>query len=564
MTATTTAPANHAGEDSDATTTPTVEVELVRTTGTARRSDDDRIVALFGFPGLTHLGEALDRHRAAKDPRGRRPAYPALALLATAACARITGSQASALTTLAKPELWERCREAFLTLTEIELPDRAPNREHIREFRADVTARLATMDDLSESFTDAAVGQARHLGNLLAGVAPDWASPDARHLVFGDGTIVARYSNAEVIVCPVTGRKVLTGSRARTIDSARIQKEFRVSGADDKHSSGINNVGLHTRTAFGPITLATDIELGAEQWTALDLLDRLVRRAGNGIHTLVYDGAITGWSVEYAMARHGIQVMGKVPAASSKKDAHVYAKEQIDAYVTSVARERGLKVRNGGRIDKILRSDVLGQMYRGELPTVIGTSVYPPSTPNGQFDVVYSTYLFSTATHTTDAGPCEHTLVLDDGALFTVAIDPVSELLVKEEYLPAISSVRHVRPRGLWGTTTEFLVPCASGDFAWTVTWDPRATRYTRDSKEEGRSPDDPIGWRLRTTPRFDRERHRFVDTARNDSESLNKAFKDTLPNKRGASITGQGQRLDYLLFGVVRNSDTWLAYTKP
>jgi len=541
------------------TPSPPTQAELARTTGTARRSDHDRMVALFGFPGLTHLGEALDRHRAAMDPRGRRPQFPALALLAAVACARITGTLASAMTALKHAELWTPCREAFYTLTEIELPERAPTLDHVRQFREQVTRRVATVDDLSEAFTAAAVGQARHQGNLARGVAPDWASPVREHLIFGDGTIVARYSNAEETICPVTGRRILTGSRAKSRKSARIQRDFRIAGADDKHSSGINHVGMHTRTDHGPITLATDIELGAELWTALDLLDRVVRHAGDGVHTLVYDGAVTGWPVEYAMARHGIQVMGKIPAASSKTDAQKYSKDQIDQYVATVAREKGLEPR--GRVQRVLRSDIHRQMCEGKRPTPIGTSVYPSGKEEDAYDVVYSTYLFTTATHDTEHGACEHTLVLDDGALFTVTIDPVSELLVKDEYLPAITSVRHARRNGLWGVTTQFLVPCRTGDFAWTYTWDPSATRYTRDSGQLHRSPADPFGWRLRTTPRIDRDQHSIVTAARNDSESLNKAFKDTLSNKRGASISAQGQRLDYLLFGVVRNSDTWLTY---
>lgn len=369
---------------------------------------------------------------------------------------------------------------------------------------------------------------------------------------------------AEVITCPVTGLPTLTGSRAGTIEKARIQKEFRVSGADDKHATGINHVALHTRTSYGLIVLAVGTELGAELWTALDLLGLVARHAGDGVHSLVYDGAVTGWATEYAMGRLGIQVMGKVPAASAKKDSHTYAKEQIDSYVSTVARERGLQVKPGRRVERVLRSDIHGQMYRGERPTAIGTSIYPPSNPTSKYDLVYSTYLFTTATHTHGGGPCEHTLVLDDGALFTVDIDPVSELLVKDEYLPAISSVRHSRPRGRWGTTTSFLVPCESGDFPWTVTWDPADTRYHRESTDHDRAPADPFGWRMRAVPRFDRERFGVVSSGRNDSESFNKWFKDSLPNKRAASITCQGQRLDQLLGALAKNSDTWSAFARP
>lgn len=110
-------------------------------------------------------------------------------------------------------------------------------------------------------------------------------------------------------------------------------------------------------------------------------------------------------------------------------------------------------------------------------------------------------------------------------------------------------------------TTTTYLVPCSDEDFVWEILWNPSTKRYHRDSTETDRSPADPLGWRLRAVPRFDYERFGRINAGRNDSESFNRWYKDTLTNKRGATIDGRRQLLDLILGAVVKNSDTWSAY---
>ncbi|WP_217615476.1 hypothetical protein [Cellulomonas sp. GbtcB1] len=546
--------------------------ERVRHSGTARRNDGDRIVDLFGFRGLADLSGPLERHRARKDARGRPSRYPPLALLAALASARITGSLASALTALDDPILWQRCRMAFEDRTGIWLPESPPTRDHVFEIRKDLAKQDATLVDMMTTFTRSAVRQAQKLGNLQPGLEPDWAEPDVRNAIFGDGTIIARYSDVTVTRDPETNEVIdARGSRATAAKRARYQSAFRRSGSDDKKSDGINHVTMHTRTAHGLVVLAVGTELGAEQWTALDLIDRVVAEAGDGVHTLVYDRAVTGWAVEYAMARHGVQAISKISARSARRvknegddpdwdlDSYDYTTEELRSYVQDVVRERGLP--RTARVAESLRAEFLGQMFRGERPMQVGSSLYPSSNKDG-YEHVQSTYVFVPAHHTrADGSRCVHSLVMDDGALFSVSIDPVIEILVKEEYLPAITSVRHQQPNGAWGTTTSYLVPCSDEDFVWEILWNPSTKRFHRDSTETDRSPADPLGWRLRAVPRCDYERFGRINAGRNDSESFNRWYKDTLTNKRGATIDGRRQLLDLILGAVVKNSDTWSAY---
>lgn len=529
-------------------------------TGGSRQSDGTLITELFGFPMLNNLGDVLDAARARRDPRGRRPDYPPSALLAANAAARVAGSTTGAVKTLREPLVWPTCQEAYWRLTGVELPDGPPNRDHIQEFRATVAATPGLTGQLAVAFTRAAVRMAQRIGNLTPGVDPDWAAPRREHVIYGDGTIVKRYSDAEVIFDPFTEKEILIRSRAKSPGSARIQKEFRVSGEDGKKAPGINNVLLHTRTPPGQIVLAVGTELGAEVWTALDLVDLVMAEAGDGVHTLVYDGAVTGWAVEYLMAHHRVRFLGKVPAASSKTDAHKYTKDQLDTYLSEVARERGLATT--GRVGASIRQSFLREMYSGDRPTPVGTTIYPPSTPKGEFDHVLGVYVFTSAEHTVPGcTPCTHTLVMDNGDLFTVTIDPASELLVKDQLLPAISCLPRRGAGGRWGTTSTYQVPCTWGDFSHTIEWDPAGVRFRREDPPGDRSPKDPLGWRLQPPARNAHGRHQVVNDARNDSEQFNAWYKAALPHGRAASLSRAGQALDLLSMGLVKNSDTWHRY---
>jgi len=539
---------------------------------TGRRTDADRIVDLFGFAGLGNLADPLSNAREQLSARGRRSPYPDTCLLAVDASARITGSLTSATRLLGDdPALWDRCRRAFFTIHAQWLPATPPDRHAVRQLRDKVTGgkpndeRGPLLPELLAAFREASVRQAQALGNLLPGSDPDWATPDYRHTVFGDGTIVKPFSDVALITHPVTGEPVYLGSRAST-GAVRIQRTNR-SPEDKKPERGINFVSLQTRTDAGRVVLAVDSELGAEAWTALTLIDSVAAAAGDGVHSVVYDRALNGWHVDYLMARHRIQVLGKAIARKRDDDAKDFDAMIVQRMLRAVAdgTPEGMDSDPSaflkGATEPVLRRDVLSDIARGHHPQVVGTSVYPTSRG---FDVVHGTFHFLQASHTTTDGmPCEHDLVMDDGALYTCVVDPFSERLVKAAHLSCVRSVPVKGPNGAWGRTSTYRVPCGDDDFDHEIAWLTEGTRYGRESPEKDRAPDDPIGHRLHPITRADADAFEFVFQARNDAESYNAWFKRSLPGKareRAASITHEGQLYDFLLAAVVNNSDTWAA----
>jgi len=180
---------------------------------------------------------------------------------------------------------------------------------------------------------------------------------------------------------------------------------------------------------------------------------------------------------------------------------------------------------------------------------------------DAKYDLVNGYFAFLQANHTLrDSTICRHDLVLDDGALFTYELDEYGEELVKTQHLRCQSATVIRGPRGTWGTSSTYTVPCEHGDFTHTRTWLPPADRH---ASSDGHLPD-PIGTRLRPIPRIDAERFIPIDTDRNSIESYNAWFKSRLPGKnhdRAASLTQTDQELDFLLGAVVNNALTWANY---
>lgn len=536
----------------------------VRSSGTSRPADTAQIVNLFQYPGLITLGRTLEDFEASeRGPQGRKAHYPLRVLLAVAASSRVTGSLASAITALSYGDTWQRCLAAYARLPGAEpVTHVPPTREHVNYLRSKITGREGLLDALKDTFTDVAVRQARRFGNLSIDQEPDWTQVDVRHVIEGDGTIVKPFSGVREVINPLTKEPMIIGSRAQTPKNAKIQREVRVMGVDGKAVVGINFVSFRTLTVFGQVVLAVGAEFGSEQWTALRLIDQIVARAGDGVHTVVYDGALTGWHVDYLMAAHRIQVLGKV-AASSGPEA-VRARAALEERVASLAGERGADLRHD-YVSRVLRYDILARLFAGERPLPVGTSLYPRAHSRAdqpKFEVSYGHFEFLSAQHVTRGGQvCTHDLVMDDGALFVCEFDVVNEAVVKGAYLRCTTARAVLAPGGTFGREMTYQVPCEHGSFTYTNLWHPQARRFHRSDKEGDRAPVDPIGWRLRPVPQVDRERYGAVETPRNASESFNAWFKRSLPGKsrtRAASITAAGQELDFLLAALVNNSNTW------
>jgi hypothetical protein len=185
----------------------------------------EQVLTVFGFAGLIALKDVLapipatlpappkgadeaddaSASPVADDPAtrgGRRPgprrraSYPPLLQYAVAVTARIYGSQRQALQHLKEEGLWQEATDIYTLRTGIEepLPDRPPTEDQQNDFVHRLTKNPDLMRRLSEAFTATAVAQAKSLGNFPDGGTPDFAAPDPRNTVFGDGTWYPAFS----------------------------------------------------------------------------------------------------------------------------------------------------------------------------------------------------------------------------------------------------------------------------------------------------------------------------------------------------------------------------------
>jgi hypothetical protein len=571
-------------------------------TGGSKMTPGDQIVALFGFVGLHELGTvflAAERGTAEavtsvqplysrcemrskpQRRRGRKAGYPPLALLAVIAAGRSTGSLTSALALLHDdPSLWERCVEAFEQRAGLWLPPVPPTRDQVVYFRDQLAETPGQLINLQAAFRRLAVGQARLQGNLRRGLEPNWAEPLEAHVVYGDGTVIAKYSDVREVVHPATGEVLVVGSRAKDPATARVQRfasTFHEDAKDGQVPDGLNMVAMHTWTTSGRITLGTAVALGGEAWAAMELIESLHEIAGDGIHTLVYDRAITGWHVDSLMANQRIQVIGKAVGAASEQSV---SERITDSDLRDAVARRAAESDRDSSTDTLhlLRRDVLSDMLRYHERLPLGLCLYPTS--NRNFDLVRGwTRELEPVVHTGPDGECVHRIAVDDGGLFEVEEHPDNDdQLRKVRVLRCADSTPFKSDDDRWGTRNRYPISCVNGDTEYLHTWTPDGVRHTPDSDIKDRAPKDPVGWRLRplsraddiaawynategTVDHFDAPRP-FSDvySRRNDSESFNEWYQQSLPHHgRAASLNMAAQEIDFLAGALLNNCLTWV-----
>jgi hypothetical protein len=585
-------------------------------TGTSKAAQVDELADLFGFSGLHQLVPVIEGVMGRPGSRGRRPGHTLNELLASVAAARVTTSQASALAMLGRPEVRERCRAGFERASGgLQLANRPPTAEQIQYFRR-VLLDLAGVDYLAGlqlRHQRLAYGQSRKLGNFPFGIAPDLSKPDERHAIYGDGTIPKPFTDVRIVTDPRNpDLSYAIGSRAKSVDAARVQKGFSHTEEDGKDARGLNMVAIHTWTAAGRVVLATGVAERAEQWAAMDLIDSLMaiisevedrqnpgarhdpERFQPGVHTLIYDRAITGWAVGYLMDRHGIQVLGKPVGDKHLDDPDAASPDrELEARARRLGAEYDLdRIKDSQQrkvLNTLLRRDVLADLVRYHDKLPLGISVYPKEKTKGigrDLEHVRSyAALLPPATHHTLDGTCSRDIALDDGSLFLVEPDPEEGHWVKTALLECDNATRSRGTDGSWVRTSRYRVPCPHGEFEHTHKWTPSDPRRQPPAKIGERTtppPKDPIGWRLRPLSRPDDLRDWYNDgipmheiepekrhftrasSRRNDSESYNSWFQASLPHRgRAASLTRRGQELDFLLAAVLNNSMTWANHNR-
>lgn len=583
------------------------EMTRLLQTGSTKRSAKQKALAIFDYPGILTLAQCYEEYRATRmDARGRKPRFPAAVLLATAALARALGSLPDAIKVLRDEDVWARVQEIWETYEDAApLPPHPPGRDQVQAIRKTIEDRDGLLAELKETFTAMAVRQAQDHGNLRPGTHPNLSSIDLRHTVFGDGVILKPMTDVVEVWNPVLEKTEYIGSRAR-VAPPRVQHEVRSQKTDHAGRHGINFVNIHTETPAGLVTLGVQATLGGEQWAALDVLRRIHTNAPGLAHTVVYDGALTGWVIDHLMGALGMDLVQKGrnrprrgedpdaqpddqpedepktardkrrrerPTDSASLDVHAAAEVLTADFLrqhmkggrkhpSPQGERRGLELTGRalhGAVERTFRYDALSRMWHSGAPLPVGTSLYPSAKDAAKFELVNSVYEFVTISHTVaDGTACSHDLALDDGALFVIDIDEHLGAMVKTARIDCHTARREQHASG-YSLVRSYSMPCHHGAFEWTRHWNPDPTHYIAQNPHPSDLPYDKVGRLLRTVPRARAERFSTAVRLRNYSEAFNNWFENLLPRfGRATSLTLVGQELDALLAAVAMNALTW------
>ncbi|MFC5175644.1 hypothetical protein [Nocardioides taihuensis] len=487
-----------------------------------------QIVVLAESPVLHDLSPAF------ADLEEGRALYPPLMQYAVCVAARIYGSQRLALTELGSGDLWRRFCDAYQRGSRDirPMPLKPPSAKQQDDFVARLTAYPGVLAGLSERFTEVAVHQARYQGNFAPGITPDYAKPDPRHVVMGDGMYLRPLSGVHWQTDKKTGEQTLVGSRAA--ERPRIQKRLTDPRRDKKKALGVNHVTLSTSTPSGWIMLAAEQSFTFEGDEAELLISRVHDLLGTGLHTVVWDRVLRSVHAQRLMAERGILLVTKPVARSSKS----VKSDGVTAPV--LKRQRALDDFECGR------------------PLPLGTSVFRTS-GNKPAEVVRTSYfMYGTLT-----GGCLHELWVDGGAIFDVALDSTTWWLVKV----ARATIVHAVPvtdaaGGPFVVQCEWRLPCsraAGGGHLFNMAWVADPSAHGRPKRGV-----DQALYDVRPFTRHDQELFKKVHGMRNHTESYHSWLKRTLGDHgRAMRNDVSGQFLDHLCIGTLANTLTYVNHER-
>ena len=490
----------------------------------------EEVRALLKFAGLYDLRSVFPADRS----HTSRGEYPMLLSFAVTCIARVYGSQRKALTELARDGLWDevvtiyREQLARRKLDEPFIPPVPPTSAQQDRFVKHVTdPRSDLLGQLGKTFTTSATSLARALGNFQPGSDPDFTRPNRTNMIFGDGTFYLPFSSVQQYVDTETGEVTYVGSRSR-LRRPRFQEVRSNARADGKTTSGINHVTVSTWTPHGGIVLSNRQALGAEVKAAVEMVDELADLLRDGLHSVVWDRALTGHPAEALTARHGLMVINKAVAAPSTP-----ARRQ-DKYIPLAITDRDAKDRFTSNPARALP---------------LGTSVYETTTGH---DVVRGRIRQLGLRALDD---CQHELWVDDGALVDVIRN--GPHLYKRASATVTRAFKVFDPRlEKWDFRIELRLPCSNasgGHHAFAHTWKPRQSKTNQPRLQS-------VLRELHVLPRGDT---RFIDAHgnRNATESYNAWAKARLGTTalggRGMRLDAGAQFLDHICLGVLANAIT-------
>lgn len=527
-------------------------------------NDDDRLTAIFAFTPIASVKHDGLLHEV---PQGASYAYPPLLQFLVLMASRIFESQNAALKALNRPGVWERCCDQYRQLVRkgVNIPSKPPSApvqdKYVRRLAyydavpavpegtqptevlidwADLADPLAS---LSEQFTRVSIGQACRQGQFPTDAgAPDFANPDRRCSTFGDGTWVLPYSKAVPMWDDEAKKWVYSATRVKT-GKERVQDVcLRYGEVDGKSVVGINNIFIGTWTDAGRVMLAARQTIRGESLTATAMVEDLVDKLGDRLHTVVWDKALSGKVLHRVAAQHNVLVVTKPVARGSGA-----GKQTSDGYT---ARE--------------MTAEAALEAHAEQRPLPLGTTVQWVS---GERSMIRSK--FHRFPLPQNVGDCcrEHDLWVDGGVLWDTYTDPADGAIYKHQAARAIQAHPRMTETLLgnqapvWEVPTTWELPCAAaedGVHRFDTVWEPLAIMNGRPASGPQRAMHDlrPLGV----------EDRRFWDIfgTRNNAESVNAWYKSALAHKGHAMRQrSREQYVDQVAAAFTMNALTWWTFQR-
>jgi hypothetical protein len=440
--------------------------------------DRQRIAEVMSYPGIYECADILEAVCRKNHNVGLRRQFPPDYLFGLWICQRVTRSAEGLARGLAHDDDLNRaCRNAYTAITGRKVPRNAPSADQIN----DPARRLSKDEDALKEFLRRqvviGVAHAQAHGNLLPGDDPDWAHPDPRQQILGDGVIFRPHTEVALVRDPESSEWIPYGSLAKDPTRVRRQTRTRSVGADGKSSAGVTFICLTTETDHGPVVLAVDRTFGAEAPVLIPMVEQVVSAAGGGVATLAYDRVVCpGRLQDDLMARLRVSVVNK-PVARALKRNEFSARAALGLQVVAErAAKPGARQLNQRQLEIAVNRRAKALRSAGRLPA--GLSIYP--TTRG-FDVIDSQHRRFVQTHPGAPDGHEDVFIVDDETLYLA--DP-DDTRLKGVYCPPTSSVPELTPQGSWARRTYWQVPCEQGDWTLERLWTPGLPKEAQDANQ--------------------------------------------------------------------------------
>lgn len=177
-----------------------------------------------------------------------------------------------------------------------------------------------------------------------------------------------------------------------------------------------------------------------------------------------------------------------------------------------------------------------------ELGLIVVNKVHPAANRDGQR--TWRTVTLGQWDHTPTRRRCVHTLTAHNGAVCETYLDHAGEWVLSEPL--ERRQIRRSRQGNRYRFALGVDIPCPKGSFTAWVSPHPQTGEdgYGRPDQIRLIPPDDPL----------------FADLygLRNDSESINSHYKNTLYARRASGLGWRRQLLDLLSWAIASNSHAW------